>query len=217
MDERDKTLLLEEFRQYLDGLDTVPLDAADSRAVDLFTLFNELAALRTEVKTESRGFRTALDELREVNGWLKHHQDSQDQHLQRFAAELPTLRRAALRPVLLDFLDVHDRLSAAAAALEGYRPVRGWFRVKSRREDRRFIDSIRAGQGMTLRRLDELLARQQVRPMAVLGQPADPYTMTVVELDQASEGATGTVTAELRKGFFWGDDVLRLAEVRAIP
>lgn len=217
MDEHNKTLLLDEFRQYLDGLDSAPPDAGDSQTADLFTLFSELAALRTEVRTESRAFRGALDELREVNGWLKNNQARLERHQERLDAELATLRRAALRPVLLDFLDVHDRLSAAAAALEGYRPVKGWLRVKSRPEDRRFIDSIRAGQGMTLRRLDELLARQQVRPMAVLGQPADPYTMTVVELDHAAEGTTGTVTAELRKGFFWGDEVLRLAEVKAIP
>ena len=70
---------------------------------------------------------------------------------------------------------------------------------------------------MSLRRLEELLARQQVRPMESLGKPVDPHTMKVMEVepDSRPDLASGTVTAELRKGFLWGEEVLRLAEVRA--
>lgn len=216
MEEADKARLLEEFRQCLAGLDAVaPADGLPE--VDLYSLFSELAALRTEVRTESRWFRGALDDFREAHTVLRDNQSSLDQLLDRFAGELTALRRAALRPLLLDLLDVHDRLSAGAAAVRRYRPVKGWFRSKSRPEDRRFIDSIGAGQGMTLRRLDELLARQNVRPMTVLGQPIDPHTMKVVELDVDTGQPPGLVTGELRKGFFWGEEVLRLAEVRARP
>jgi molecular chaperone GrpE len=49
----------------------------------------------------------------------------------------------------------------------------------------------------------------------VLGQSVDPHTMTVVELDHNPELENGIVTRELRKGFLWGNDVLRLAEVKA--
>jgi molecular chaperone GrpE len=215
MDEASKIRLLEEFRQYLDSGAAAGEDAGGE--TDLFSLFAELAALRTEVKTESRLFRATLDDLKEAYGWLRDNQGNLDQTLERFHGELPNLRRTALRPVLLDLLDLHDRLSAGLNALHNYRPVKGWFRVKSRREDRRFIESIREGQGMTLRRLEELLARQQIRPMDVLGKPVDPYTMKVVELDDRPGPESGIVTAELRKGFLWGDEVLRLAEVKAVP
>lgn len=67
---------------------------------------------------------------------------------------------------------------------------------------------------MTLRRLDELLARQHVRPLEVLGITMDPHLMKVVELDHRPELDNGIVTAELRKGFRWGDEILRLAEVK---
>lgn len=213
MDEASKTGLLEEFRRYLDELEIPAPDG--SREIDLYTLFNELAALRTEVKTESRWFRTTLDDLRTAQGWLKDNQEHLDQAVGRFREELPTLRRAVLRPVLLGLLDVHDRLAAGSVALDNYRPVRGWFRVKSRKEDLRFIDSIGEGQGMTLRRLEETLERHEVRPLEVVGLPADPHTMKVVELDRRPEFENGIVTAELRKGFLWGDEVLRLAEVKA--
>ncbi|MGZ8216911.1 nucleotide exchange factor GrpE [Methylomagnum sp.] len=219
MDEASKSRLLEEFRQYLDDLDASPsAGEASSGQVDLFSLFSELAALRTEVKTESRLFRSTLDDLRQVQTWLRDNQAGLEQSVEKFSGELPTLRRAVLRPLLLDLLDVHDRLSAGAGALGHYTPVKGWAGVKSRAEDRRFIDSIREGQGMTLRRLEELLARQQVRAMEVLGKPVDPHTMKVVELDREADaaGRSGVVTGEVRRGFWWGDEVLRLAEVRAV-
>ncbi|WP_133718085.1 nucleotide exchange factor GrpE [Methylocaldum gracile] len=213
MDEANKIRLLEEFRQYLDTPAGFEEDAA--RQTDLFTLFSELAALRTEVRTESRQFRTALDTVGEAHEWLRDSQSNLNQTLERFQGEFSTLRRSALRSALLDLLDVHDRLSAGLNALRNYRPVNGWFRIKSRPEDRRFIESIREGQGMSLRRLEEILARHEVRPLEVMGLPVDPHTMTVLELDRQPDLENGIVTAELRKGFLWGDEVLRLAEVRA--
>lgn len=213
MDEASKIRLLEEFRQYLDTPAGFEEDAATQ--TDLFTLFGELAALRTEVRTESRQFRTALDTVGEAHEWLRESQSNLNRTLERFQGEFSTLRRSALRPALLDLLDVHDRLSAGLKALQNYRPVKGWFRIKSRPEDRRFIESIREGQGMSLRRLEEILARHEVRPLEVVGLPVDPHTMTVLELDRQPDLENGIVTAELRKGFLWGDEVLRLAEVRA--
>lgn len=215
MDAASKSRLLDEFREYLETRDADPVEAEDAGA-DLCSLFGELAALRTEVKSEARLFRAALDEFKEVQGWLRDSQGNLGTELDRFRGEFPGLRRAALRPILLDLLDLHDRLAAGRDALQAYRPVQGWFRrIKSRLEDRRFVASVREGQGMSLRRLEELLARQQARPMEVLGKPVDPYTMKVVELDPRPGLASGIVTAELRKGFLWGDEVLRLAEVRA--
>jgi hypothetical protein len=116
MDEIQKARLLDTFQQYLEALDTAEPGTAGPE-IDLFSFFNELAALRTEVKTESRWFRSTLDDLREAHASLQLNQTTLDQTLDRFRNELTTLRRAALRPVLLDLLDVYDRLAAGAAAL----------------------------------------------------------------------------------------------------
>jgi molecular chaperone GrpE len=213
----DKERLLEEFRQYLEALETLPGDAsAEEPAPDLFSLFSELAALRAEVKAEARLFRGTLDDLRLAQGWLKDNQATLETTQERFSAELANLRRVALRPILLELLDLFDRLAAGSDALNQYRPVRGWIRIKSRPEDRRFIDSIRDGQAMTLRRLEETLTRQGVKAIEVtVGKPVDPHRMTVLELDRQPDLPSGIVTAELRKGFLWGDTTLRLSEVRA--
>lgn len=214
LDDIHKARLLDEFREYLDTC-AGPATPPDT-GVDLCALFGEMAALRTEIKAENRLLRATLDELREVQGWLRDSQGGLTLELERARGELPGLRRAALRPLLLELLDLYDRLAAGHAALTGYRPVLAWFHgVKSCPEDRRFIDSVRTGQGMSLRRLEETLARQQVRPLEVMGKPVDPHTMKVMELDRQPDLDNGVVTGELRKGFLWGDEVLRLAEVKA--
>ena len=213
MDETQKTALLEAFGAFLDNLGgETPEPTGET---DLFSLFAELAALRTEVKTESRQVNGALDQFKEALGLLGQAQGRLERELDNSRQELAAARRAALKPFLLELLDFYDRLAAGRAALDKYRPVKGWFRIKSRKQDLAFIKSIREGQAMTLRRLEETLARHHVRPLETLGKPTDPRVMSVVELDNRPDLENGVVTAELRKGFLWGEEILRLAEVKA--
>lgn len=214
----DHEELLEGFRKHLEKLTEFPQDEPDMEhpETDLFSLFTELEILRNEVKAESRLVGSAFEQFRDGLDLLRNSQSQLTHELERSRHEANTLRKSVLRPLLLEWLDFHDRLTAAHKTLQNYRPVKGWFwRVLSRKEDRQFIKSIRDGQAMTLRRLEESLIRQHVRPLDVLGKIVDPHTMTVVELDHQPELENGIVTAELRKGFLWGDDVLRLAEVKA--
>lgn len=214
MDEARKSALLEAFGAYLNQLDDLPSDPAGE--TDLFSLFGELAALRTEVKTESRQFGNALEQFQEAQGLLRQAQGQLERELEQARQTQATAKRAALKPVLLELLNFYDRLAAGQAALNNYRPVTGWFcRIKSFKQDRSFIQSIREGQAMTLRRLEETLTRHQVRPLETVGHIVNPHTMTVVELDRNPEVDNGIVTAELRKGFLWGEETLRLTEVKA--
>jgi molecular chaperone GrpE len=213
MDESRKTALLEAFSGYLDMLAEEPPAAAG--ATDLFSLFAELAALRTEVKTESRLFNGALEQAKAAQTLLRDSHEQLQRELEQARHTLAAARRAALRPALLEWLDLYERLHAGQAALNKYRPAKGWFRAKTLKQDRQFIASIQQGQAMTLRRLEETLTRHQVRPLEAMGRIFDPHTMTVVELDHRPELENGVVTAELRKGFLWGEETLRLAEVKA--
>ncbi|MGI9212573.1 MAG: nucleotide exchange factor GrpE [Methylococcaceae bacterium] len=207
--------LINGFRQYLENL-TRPLPEEPPPTTDLYSLFSELEVLRNEVKTESRLVGSAFEQFRDGLDMLRGSQSQLERELERSRAEAAQMRKTLLRPLLLEWLDLHDRLTAGQNSLQNYRPIKGWFwRTLSRKEDRQFINGIRDGQAMTLRRLEESLIRQQVKPLEVLGQIVDPHTMTVVELDHKPELENGMVTQELRKGFLWGHDVLRLAEVKA--
>ena len=68
MDALIKKTLLDQFRSYLDSFEAAPetTEAPDTETADLFTIFVELAAIRNEVRTESRLMKEALDQFRGV-------------------------------------------------------------------------------------------------------------------------------------------------------
>ena len=104
---------MDQFRCYLDSIEEAPeqQDAAGAEA-DLFTVFVELAAVRNEVRTESRLVKEALDQFRGVFATLQSSHATLEQELMRVQAEARERGRALLRPLLLELLDLRDRLAA---------------------------------------------------------------------------------------------------------
>ena len=97
--------------------------------------------------------------------------------------------------------------------LQNYQPVESLFK-SSRKKDIHFIKRYTQGQAMTIKRLDQLLQRYQVSPVECLGELLDPVTMRAVETSCLPKLENGMVLEELRKGFIYQGQVLRLAEVR---
>jgi molecular chaperone GrpE len=216
MDIETREQLLERFRAYLDELPDAALaePGEENRQTDLYSLFAELAALKTEVRLESRQVKTAFDEFRAVFETLQASQSQLGGELDRARAALPEQRRAALKPVLLELVELRDRLEAGLHVLQNYRPT-----VLSRlfglgQRERALLQAITQGQDISLRRLEQLLNHQQVTALAVLDQPLDPHTMRAAELEQRSDVGNGIVTEELRRGYLWQGELLRLAEVK---
>jgi hypothetical protein len=106
-----KETLLDQFRSYLDSLEEAQGEPDEPGAeADLFTVFVELAALRNEVRTESRLVKEALDQFRGVFATLQSSHATLEQELKRVQAEARERGRAQLRPLLLELLDLRDRL-----------------------------------------------------------------------------------------------------------
>jgi molecular chaperone GrpE len=216
MDIETREQLLERFRAYLDELPDAALaePGEENRQTDLYSLFAELAALKTEVRLESRQVKTAFDEFRAVFETLQASQSQLGGELDRARAALPEQRRAALKPVLLELVELYDRLETGLRVLQNYRPT-----VLSRlfglgQRERALLQAITQGQDISLRRLEQLLNGQQVTALAVLDQPLDPHTMRAAEVEQRREVGNGIVTEELRRGYLWQGELLRLAEVK---
>jgi molecular chaperone GrpE len=211
MERIDKSLLLEQFSTYLD---IAELDSASEPApCDLHTLLGELAALRTEVKTQARQTKSALDDFRLGYESLRQANDQLNRELDDARQQLIRQQRAIERAFLLELLDMHDRQLAAITLLQGYRPGSIPPR-RSRKKDKTLILSLQQGQDIALRRLDQALLQHQVTPIEVLDRPVDPHCMTVVEVEYQTDCEDGVVTAELRRGFYWREDILRPAEVK---
>ena len=75
-------------------------------------MFVELAAVRNEVRTESRLVKEALDQFRGVFDTLQSSHATLEQELKRAQADARERGQALLRPLLLDLLDLRDRLAA---------------------------------------------------------------------------------------------------------
>jgi len=216
MDSETKESLLERFRAYLDQRpDGVPVEPdEDARPTDLYSLFTELVALKTEVRLESRQVKTALDEFRAVFETLQTHQSQLGSELERARNAVPEQRRATLKPVLLELVELRDRFEAGLRVLQNYRPTVWVQWLGRRRRERDLLHAVAQGQDISLRRLEQILSAQQVVALAAEGKPLDPHTMRAAELDHRSDLANGIVTEELRKGYLWQGELLRLAEVK---
>ena len=211
MDDSTKQTLLSQFSAWLDAAQSDPAPPDETTlTTDLYSLFVEMAGLRSEVRTESRLVKEALDQFRGVFDTLRSGQATMQQELERARAEARDQARAAVRPLLLDIIDLRDRLLAALKFSGTARS--GWFdrlrRVKAPSEE-----SWREGLRLTLRRLDQVLIDRRVVALRLEGQPFDPRHARVVATSADSAAPDGTVIEEVRTGFLWDEQVLRTAEV----
>ena len=210
-DETPQNELLNNLQHYLEQTDFAHLTAVDQP--DLTALFSDLAGLKSEVKAESRQFKATLDTLAEALTTLKEDNQALKDELAAGAERMRQQQLDAERAILLDMIDIYDRLSTGYRMLQNYRPVDSLFN-HSKRQDVKFIESFGQGQEITLKRFEQCLQRRRVYPIDCLGKPFDARSMNTLEIGSDPQLDNGIVLEELRKGFLFGDQVLRLAEVK---
>ncbi len=206
-----KKQLLEQFQDYLENSTLNSFETGPQP--DLSRVLSELAALKTEVKTESRLFKNTLDTLDStLTGSLEENKALLSE-LAEQRKQLSQQQDNIIRTLLLDFIDIYDRLNSATEILQNYRPMAKIFN-RSKTRDVHFIKRFKEGQLMTVRRFEHLLQRYQISPMKCVGQVFDPNTMNAVETGNDPDKKKGVVLEELVPGFLYKNQVLRLAEVK---
>jgi molecular chaperone GrpE len=211
MSDLQKKRLLEEFETYLTQTDLT--ETLSTEQPDLSVLFSEMAGLKSEVKAESRYFKATLDTLSGALDTIQADNKILVEQLATHSDDLESVRSETQRTVLLDMVDIYDRLSVGFAVLQNYNPVSSLF-SHSKKQDIRFIDAFKEGQSMTLKRVEQLLQRYHINAIDCIGKPLDPHTMSAVEISHNPKLDNGIVVEELRKGFLFEENVLRLAEVK---
>jgi len=209
--ESQKNELLEQFQQYLDQNKQGSI--APNAQPDLNTLLSEMTSLKTEVKTESRHYKTTVDTLSSALLTVQDDNKTLSIQLDEKTKKLEQQRLELTKTMLLDIIDIYDRVTTGADVLQKYRPITSLFK-KSRVKDVRVIKRFNEGQKMTIKRFDQLFQKHQVRIIECIGKPLDPTIMSAVETGHDTTQANGIVLEELRKGFYFQDQVLRLAEVK---
>jgi molecular chaperone GrpE len=211
LDDGIKQALIDRFRGYLDMVEDGEEPPDDpGETADLFSVLVEMAALRSEVRTESRLVKEALEQFRGVFDSLQASQATLQRELDRARTETRDQAQSALRPLLLDVIDLRDRLVAALTLSAAARPR---WRDRLWRRDRSGVAAWQEGLGMTLRRLDQVLLDRRVVATQLAGLPLDPRLARAIGTAADSSVAEGTVIKEVRAGFLWDDQVLRTAEV----
>ena len=213
MEDSSKETLIEQFRTYLGDVESSTEPEPTFAESDEFSVVAELAGLKSEVKRESRQIKEAVEQFKSALGTLQSGYETLTREFEQRQQDEKARQRQALRPLLLQLVELHDRLEAGVK-LE-LKPRRSLLARWRRNDDLvELIESLREGQRMSLRRLTQILDDYQLRPLETLGKPFDPHTMKVVEVESRADVARGTVTGELRKGFFWDEELLRPAEVK---
>jgi molecular chaperone GrpE len=111
VDDNIKQALLGQFSAWLDSApDEGEPGEEPAPTTDLYSLFAEMAGLRAEVRTESRLVKEALEQFRGVFETLQTSHATVRQELERARAETRDHAKAAVRPLLLDVIDLRDRL-----------------------------------------------------------------------------------------------------------
>lgn len=222
MDESLKASLVEQFRAYLDQADDKIL-LEPPQGIDLYSLFGEMITLKTEVKAQTYQLKSVLDQIKEGFANLESHHAliqetfiKQQQISQQKKEEMTRqqIEKQTLRPILLQIIEIRDRMDASIQAIRHPVTIQGWMSRFCRDIQEEWLQNIQSGQEITIRRVDQLLTTCGVHAIEVVGRFLDPHIMKVSELEQRSDVENGMVTVEIRKGYSWGDEILRLAEVR---
>jgi molecular chaperone GrpE len=81
------------------------------------------------------------------------------------------------------------------------------------RADEESIDHYREGVMLLYKKLTATLNRLGVKPVEAEGRPFDPHVHEALSREVTSELEDNMVTKELRRGYMYGDRLLRPAQV----
>lgn len=178
---------------------------------DLMSLFEALTVLKTQVKTESRQVKTALDEFRSVFANLNHQQAYLQQNIDSKQQQLDRQHEQLLKPLMLVLIEFYDRLSVSINAIDERKPegLLARFRLGLWHK----TQTIKAGQQITLRQLQRVLNDYQVEKIPCVDKPYDPALMKVVATSTDNSKNNNIVLSEQLSGFLWQGQLLRPAEV----
>ena len=207
----DTQLIEKEFSAFLNTPQDIDITEPEKSQTDLFSLFIELSALKNEVKCESRVVKSALDEFKGVFDTLQNSQQSLQVELDHARKNQREQQNSILKPLLLDWIDMRDRMVITLENLDRFQPSK--FGAFFRRKRKKLITTLQEGQMIALKRLDDRLLNYQVEPIKTIGQNFNPHFMNVQDIVSNPELKNGIVVAEQRRGFIWEEGILRVAEV----
>ena len=208
-----KEELRRQFELWLESLEDIPETRELPDAPDLYSLYEELAALRNETR---KGNRKSAEVFGQVSESLSHVETEIKrlrEHLSR--TDSASGDRAVLpRSYLLALVEMLDRIHRLGAALE--RPPKpprlAWLRPDD--SWRKAWANLQQGVSILLTHFEKLLEQAGIQRMRTLGTAFDPASMLAVAIIPPDGQPPNVVVEEIAPGYRWRDEVLRPAEVK---
>ena len=205
---------LASFIQWLEDLPEDEPESSDEVSIDLYTLAEELTALKQEMRTLGRttsqwvaSSETASKALKdELPRLLKTQVYSSNAVSREMLAQA---RREASRPFLIELGD----LSVSFGELVARRSKIKWPFYMSKKARERLQQEQMKPLDVLATRLKALLNRHAITPLAIVGAPFDATKMNAAGMECTGAVSPGCVSSVVRQGFICGEDVLRFAEV----
>jgi molecular chaperone GrpE len=162
----------------------------------------EQAAERAEAERQAGGEQLQAENARLKEELRREHEiylrnlADFDNYRRRVERERASVAQAGKREMVLSLLDVLDDFERALEHID------------------EAPDSASAGIVAIHRRLAGMLKSQGVIPFESVGQPFDPELHEAMGSVESDEQESGVVIDELRRGYRWGEELLRPARVR---
>jgi molecular chaperone GrpE len=207
---------LERFRGWLEALpDEAPVEP-DEPSMDLYTLAEELTALKQEMRTLGRSTAQLADSSRTVSDTLKEElpmllkaQEAATPSTAPDKEAVQAARRDAIRPFLIELGDLSvsfDELSARKAEVKWPFYVPEAVRKQLRQVQAKPLEVLSV-------RVNALLSRHALVPLASEGARFDAVRMNAAGVSCVGKVAPGCISAVVRQGFVCGEEILRFADV----
>ena len=186
------------------------LPEVDLPEVDLASLLAEMAALKAEVRAETRSARDLREALARSNEALAVELSQARARQTTLQEQVRSERKVASRQVVRLVIDLLDRLDPALAQARAMARLRwGWL---GRRRAPAAV-ALADGLDLTLARLRDTLSREEVVRVGEEGRPFDPKTMEVVDVEARAGCEDGTVVGVVTVGYRGPAGLLRPAQV----
>ncbi len=205
---------LANFIQWLEDLPEDEPESSDEVSIDLYTLAEELTALKQEMRTLGRttsqwvassemASKALKDELPRLLKTQVYSSNAVSREM------LVQARREAIRPFLIELGDLSVSFSELVARRSKIKEpfyLSKKVRERLQREQMKPLDVLAT-------RLKALLNRHAITPLAMVGAPFDAARMNAAGMEYTGAVSPGCISSVVRQGFVCGEDVLRFAEV----
>lgn len=208
-----KQQLRQQFELWLESVEQMPGSEEPAEAPDLYSLYEELTALRNESR---KGNRKSAEIFSRFGESLDHFQveirriGEQMTRIEGVRSDPPGLPRS----YFLGLVELVDRMQRLGAAFERT-PRPGHFAfLGSDAAWRKAWANSQQGFSILLSHLEKLLQQAGIQRLNTVGAIFDPVTMLAVATIAPNGQPLNVVVEEVAPGYRWRNEILRPAEVK---